>query len=53
MENKALGLNANMALGLVLYFPYSTGGNDLTLTYIYRIQGFFHATKFSRIILDP
>ena len=42
MENKALGLDANVALGfapcyishlgLVLYFPYSTGDNDLTLT---------------------
>ena len=45
-EGKALGLDANMAsalprailaisaLCLVLYFLYSTGGNDLTLTYI-------------------
>ena len=32
MENKALGLDANIGLGF--YFPYSTGGNDLTLTYM-------------------
>ena len=43
IKHSALSLNANIALGfaacyishlgLVFYFPYSTGGNDLTLTY--------------------
>ena len=43
LKHLALGLDANIALGfalcyishlgLVLYFPYSTGGNDLTFTY--------------------
>ena len=44
-ENQALSLDANIAigfascyishLGLVLYFSYSTGSNDLILIYIY------------------
>ena len=47
IKHSALGLDAKKHLALLhailaisasclmLYFPYSTGGNDLTLTYIY------------------
>ena len=45
-QTKALSLNANIALGfalcyisylgIVLYFPYSIGSNNLTITYIIR-----------------
>ena len=46
IKHSTLGLNANIALDLAscyishlgfvprAYFPYSTGGNDLTITYI-------------------